>query len=67
MEAVSITCCTIALKKKDNRLNLLFPELVVFALFDRQVPTVKRQAMASQLHSCQGLWELGELAVPFAE
>ena len=52
---------TIALKKRENHhLNFLSPELAVFALFDEQVPSMKRQAMASQLLSLQGLWEPGE-------
>ena len=48
---------TAALKKRDNHLNLLFPDLVVFALFDQQVPTVERQAMASHFLSWLELWE----------
>ena len=51
---------TITLKKRENHLNFLSPELVVFSLFDEQVPSMERQAMASQLLSCQGLWEPGE-------
>ena len=51
---------TIAIKKRENHLNFLSPELVVFFLFDKQVPSKEMQAIASQLFSCPGLWEPGE-------
>ena len=44
---------TIALKKRENHLKFLSPELAVFALFDQQVPSMERQAMAWELLSCQ--------------
>lgn len=51
---------TTALKKREGHLNWLSPELVVFAMFDSEVPREERQAMAQKLLTCLGTWEPGE-------
>ena len=41
----------VALQKRELHLNFLSPELVIFAIFDDQVPVVEREAMAKKLYS----------------
>ena len=49
-----------ALLTLERHLNFLSPELVIFALFDLEVPAEERQEMASKLLSYCNQWEPGE-------
>ena len=49
-----------ALASIERHLNWLSPELVIFALFDLDVPGEERQEMASKLFSYSQQWEPGE-------
>ena len=49
-----------ALTTLERHLNFLLPELVIFALFDINVPAEERKDMAVKLFSYKDHWQPGE-------